>query len=101
MFFLKTGADCWDWSRLDERLVLMTMGAAGVVVATKSDAIEYPAEKVPRDRVRDTTGAGDAFLAGFLSLVIGKRPLDECVACGQRVARLVITQTGCRLPDAI
>lgn len=99
-FTARTGAACWDWSRLGERLALMTRGADGAVVATETEAWEFEAERVPSDQVLDTTGAGDAFLAGFLAQLLDARPLEQCVACGQLTARLVITQTGCRLPDS-
>ena len=79
----------------------MTRGSLGSVVATKCDAWEFDAEPVPRDQVRDTTGAGDAFLAGFLAQLVDNRPLDQCIAAAHRTASLVITQIGCRLPDVV
>lgn len=93
------GSADWDWSILNERLVIATCGSAGVVCATASDSWEFPAEKLQPNEIKDTTGAGDAFLAGFLSQLLVCRPLDVCVATGQKTARIVITQIGCRLPD--
>jgi sugar/nucleoside kinase (ribokinase family) len=43
--------------------VALTRGAAGALVVTPDSAIEVPAYDVP---VRDTTGCGEAFSAGFL-----------------------------------
>ncbi|MHA1567103.1 MAG: carbohydrate kinase family protein [Alphaproteobacteria bacterium] len=43
--------------------VIVSHGAAGIVVSDGRDHAEWPA--YPVDRVRDVTGAGDAFLAGY------------------------------------
>jgi sugar/nucleoside kinase (ribokinase family) len=43
---------------------------------------------------RDSTGAGDAFCAAFLSAWIRGRPLGECAALGNRVAREVLSVPG-------
>lgn len=93
---LEIGED-WDWMRLDERLAIVTCGARGAVCATRSHAWDFPLPTIP-DRTVDTTGAGDAFLAGFLAQLLRKRPLSQCVAAGHRTAGLVISQIGCRLP---
>ncbi|MBO0730271.1 MAG: adenosine kinase, partial [Acidimicrobiaceae bacterium] len=44
--------------------VVVTLGAAGSIVAAAGEAFRVPAEPVPH--VVDTTGAGDLFAAGFL-----------------------------------
>lgn len=76
----------------------MTCGASGAVCATGSDSWEFPTESISPQEIKDTTGAGDAFLAGFLSQLLDARSLDICVAKGHKTARKVISQTGCRLP---
>ncbi len=44
----------------------------------------------------DTTGAGDAFAAGFLYGLINTKPLDECGSFGDTVAQLSVTKSGAR-----
>ena len=59
---------------------------------------EYVIEPLSQNTVSkiDTTGAGDAFAAGFLyGLLKGKR-LEECGYLGDIIARLVITKLGTR-----
>ncbi len=46
--------------------------------------------------ITDTTGAGDAFAAGFLYGLINKKPLDECGCLGDIVARFSIQKIGAR-----
>ena len=78
-------------------MVVMTRGAASVICATRH-GVRYLDVTPPPQHIRDTTGAGDAFLAGFLSQLMDGRSLQQCVAAADRVAKIVIGQTGCRLP---
>ena len=45
---------------------------------------------------KDTTGAGDAFAAGFLYGVVNNKDLEECGRLGDITARLSISKTGAR-----
>ena len=45
----------------------------------------------------DSTGAGDAFCAGFLTAWLRKKPLAECAAFGNRTARLVLDVSGTKV----
>ena len=87
-----------EWSQLKEKLLVVTCGASAAICATRSQTWQYPAVKLSAEQVKDTTGAGDAFLAGFLSQLLDNQPLEVCVARGHQTAALVVTQTGCRLP---
>ncbi|WP_329476605.1 carbohydrate kinase family protein [Kribbella sp. NBC_01484] len=51
----------------------------------------------PVDEVRDTTGAGDAFAAGFLSAVLDAADAVEAVEAGHRLARRVLGEPGATL----
>ena len=69
--------------------MVVTMGSRGAVYADMhGDKGVYPARKV---KVRDTTGAGDAFCAGVaIGLTYGKT-MREAVEIGTRLASSVIT----------
>ena len=68
--------------------IIVTMGSRGAVYANRSGEVGFfPAEHV---KVRDTTGAGDAFCAGVsIGLTYGKS-MREAVEIGTRLAASVI-----------
>lgn len=75
------GADaCLAWARaLGLRQAVIKRGAAGAMVIDNNGARPIAAPSVP---VRDTTGAGDAFDAGFLAAQLRGLPLDESAQHG-------------------
>jgi fructoselysine 6-kinase len=65
------------------RTVVVTCGAHGSL-AGRDGAIErVPAQKV---LVRDSCGAGDSYIAGFLRAELQGRPLRECMEAGTAAA---------------
>lgn len=70
-------------------LVVCTRGADGALAVTRDGRwLEIPAE--PADRVVDTNGAGDAFLAGTVFGVRRGLPVERSLAIGARVASLAV-----------
>lgn len=76
------------WSRYGAAEVIVKRGAAGCVVGTASGRVEVPAIAV--DKVIDTTGAGDAFNAGYLAArSYGSTPREAAGAAVRLAARVV------------
>ena len=68
--------------------IVVTMGSRGAVYANRSGEVGYfPAEHV---KVRDTTGAGDAFCAGVSIGLTYHKSMREAVEIGTRLAASVI-----------
>ncbi len=90
-------------------IVVVTLGkgmALEMSEGTKANVIgyireaehEYAVEDSRRSIVRevDTTGAGDAFAAGFLYGILSGKGLTECGRLGGTLARFAINQIGAR-----
>src|SRR4051812_45379232 len=78
--------------QVDVPELVITAGAGG---ASWTDGIETVSERArPRDEVIDTTGAGDAFAAGFLSAWPG--PPRRALAAGIALAAQAVVREGGR-----
>jgi sulfofructose kinase len=82
-------------------IVGATLGARGAIVLHEGQFIESPAFAVPGG-CRDTTGAGDAFHAGFIYGMLRNEDLESCLKLGNAVAALKCRGLGARnaLPTA-
>lgn len=73
--------------------VAVKMGAQGCYVADGSIKRQIPAQKV---NVVDTTGAGDAFNAGFIYGMLQGKDIVACTLMGNITASIKITKRGAR-----
>lgn len=86
-------------SRIDVLFAITRSEKGSLIVRGKEKVVQsaYPVQKVV-----DATGAGDAWMAGFLYGLTRNRSLAECADLGSRAATLVIQQVGPRLePGAL
>jgi sugar/nucleoside kinase (ribokinase family) len=82
-------------SRYGCAIVGATLGARGALVYCEREFIESPAFAVPGG-CRDTTGAGDAFHAGFIYGMLRGEDVEACVKIGNAVAALKCRALGGR-----
>jgi sugar/nucleoside kinase (ribokinase family) len=78
-----------------DAIVGMTLGARGAVLFHEGRFVESPAFAVPGG-CRDTTGAGDAFHAGFLHTMLGGGGVETALRAGSAVAALKCRRLGAR-----
>ena len=90
-------------------LIAMIIGVAGILLAANKNvrneilssqslaifAIESGVKK--NLKIKDLTGAGDLFAAGFLHGYINKLLIKECLEKGTEMSSKVIQQIGARL----
>lgn len=82
------------------KLFVMTRSEKGSVIVHGGQTILQPA--LPVAKVVDTTGAGDAYTAGFLYGLTTDRPLAECARLGTYCATSIIQKIGARIEkDAV
>ena len=80
------------------RVVIITQGADPVLVVTENEVTEIPVNRLPKEAIVDTNGAGDAFVGGFLALFIQGKSVEESVRGGNYAASEIIQQQGCTYP---
>lgn len=73
------------------QVAVVTRGAKGSVAATSKKRVEIGVSKV---EVVDTTGAGDSFIAGFLSVRLGGGSLEAAIAAGRDQAAQACSHVG-------
>jgi sugar/nucleoside kinase (ribokinase family) len=82
-----------------DRLFVMTRSEHGSVIVHGEVSIVQPA--IPVERVVDTTGAGDAYTAGFLYGLTAGEPLATCAGLATNCATGVIQKVGARIDKAM
>ena len=97
------GADSYDdtLEALEgyDNLFAMTRSDKGSVIVHGDECIVQPAN--PVDEVVDTTGAGDAYTAGFLYGWVNDMPLAECAKIGTLCGATVVQQLGARIEPGL
>jgi len=79
------------------KMVIIKRGPDGVFAMNHSKSFSVPAYPV---KVVDTTGAGDAFSAGFITAQLEGKSLEDSVEFANATANLKITRIGARaLPN--
>ncbi|XP_076680275.1 adenosine kinase 2 isoform X1 [Andrena cerasifolii] len=78
-----------------QRVVVITQGVDNILVAKDSTVTEFPAIKLPEEKVVDTNGAGDAFVGGFLAQLIQGKSIEVCIKCGIWAATQIVQRSGC------
>ncbi|MDR0492945.1 MAG: carbohydrate kinase family protein [Nitrososphaerota archaeon] len=79
--------------QMGAKIVVVKLGAKGCYVTNGTEKRTIEPFKVS---VVDTTGAGDAFNAGFLYGLLHNKPLFECGRLGNFVASRSVTKMGAR-----
>lgn len=81
------------------KIAVVTNGSKSVYCMhsnNNKDVLDVP--KIDKTKIKDTTGAGDSFVAGFLAgFCLGENPF-KCLKWGCYAAQEIIQQVGCTLP---
>jgi sugar/nucleoside kinase (ribokinase family) len=84
----RAAIDAW---RKRARQTVIKLGRRGAIVVDGERVHRRPA---PRVSVLDTTGAGDAFNAGFLAARLAGRSLDEALRLGNHLGAASTRRAG-------
>jgi len=89
-------ADAAQAAAQDVRLCVLTKSEAGSIIT--EGGLNITRIKAAPAEVLDTTGAGDAYAAGFMTAYAQGKTLREAGELGSRAAALAISQIGARPP---
>lgn len=80
------------------RKVVITQGCEPTVVAIRGHVTKYPVLQLPKEKLVDTNGAGDAFVGGFLAALSKGKDIEGCCKAGAYSASIIIQHSGCTYP---
>ena len=75
--------------------IIITRGAKGAIAINQGEVIECEAKK--NLQIKDLTGAGDLFAAGYLHGIINKLSTKECLYKGTELSSKIIQKIGARI----
>ncbi len=75
------------------KIAAITLGSNGSLISDKKNKFKIPPYKV---KPLDTTGAGDAFSAGFITGILNNQNLENCGKMGNATAAIKIQHIGAR-----
>ena len=91
----KNFEDVVNFAKGLKKLIVITRGEKGAIAISGSEIIENGVEK--NLNIKDLTGAGDLFAAGYLHGHLNNLSIFECLNKGKEMSSKVIQQIGARL----
>ncbi|KAI4365604.1 hypothetical protein MLD38_021572 [Melastoma candidum] len=82
-----------------KRITVITQGPDPVVVAEDGKVKKFPVVPLPKEKLVDTNGAGDAFVGGFICQLVKGKPIEDCVKAGCYASNVIIQRSGCTFPE--
>jgi len=84
-------------------IVVVTEGCQPVqcysIGETQLNTVSVPVPPLDKHCIKDTIGAGDSFIAGFISVYLRKGSLKSCIEYAIWTAQRMIQQVGVTLPE--
>merc|ERR1711862_459620 len=96
--FIATRLSLIPSAKSRKRTVVITQGADPTIVAINGVVKEYPILALPKEKLVDTNGAGDAFVGGFLAALSKDLDIAECCKAGAYSASIIVQNSGCTYP---
>jgi len=81
-----------------KRTVVITQGKDPTIVAQNGFTKEYSITPLPKEKLVDTNGAGDAYVGGFLAALSKGKTVEDCCKAGAYSAGVIVQHSGCTFP---
>ena len=91
----KEFADAVSFSKEVKKNIIITRGAKGAVAINKNEIVEIEAKS--NLDIRDLTGAGDLFAAGYLHGIMNNFKIKECLEKGTELSSKIVQIIGARI----
>jgi len=91
----KSFEDAINFSKEIKKNIVITRGDKGAIAIKQDELIECEANK--NLQIKDLTGAGDLFAAGYLHGIINNLPIKECLIKGTELSSKIIQKIGARI----
>merc|ERR1712099_26338 len=96
--FIATRLSLIPSAKSRKRTVVITQGCDPTIVAINGHTTEYPVLSLPKEKLVDTNGAGDAYVGGFLAALSKGLPVADCCRAGAYSASVIVQHSGCTYP---
>ena len=91
----KSFEEAVSFSKEIKKNIIITRGEKGAVSINKDEIVEIKANS--NLNIKDLTGAGDLFAAGYLHGVINNFKINECLTKGTELSSKIIQKIGARI----
>ena len=91
----KSFQEAVSFSKEIKKNIIITRGEKGAIAINKNEVVEISAQS--NLKIKDLTGAGDLFAAGYLHGVINNLNTKECLNKGTELSSKIIQKIGARI----
>jgi len=96
--FIATRLSLIPMAKGGKRTVVITQGKDPTIVAVNGHVTQHAILELPKEKLVDTNGAGDAYVGGFLAALSKGLPVDACCKAGAYSASVIVQNSGCTFP---
>eukprot|EP00347_Sterkiella_histriomuscorum_P023643 403333888 len=84
------------------RHIIVTRGMKEIVYSHGQKIHDnFYVEPLPKELIKDSNGAGDSFVGGFLSQIALDKEFQSALKAGAYCSKLVLQQVGCNFPEKL
>jgi len=98
--FIATRLSLIPMTKGGKRTVVITQGKDPTIVAFSGMVTQHAITALPKEKLVDTNGAGDAYVGGFLAALSKGMPTADCCKAGAYSASVIVQHIGCTFPSA-
>merc|ERR1719436_1921522 len=96
--FIATRISLIPSAKGNHRTVVVTQGKDPTIVAVHGHVTEHAILALPKEKLVDTNGAGDAYVGGFLAALSKGLSVADCCKAGAYSASVIVQHSGCTFP---